>query len=130
MATGLTLAARAFDYPYLTFQTSGGALTSVPVTSLVMTVGDGQLVVTNSDLSQIYVLTDLSKMYFSTSAAPTGLRPVTVPDVDGSAGSVEVYTAAGVAMGRYGSMDEARHSLRPGIYVVKSGLGVRKIVVR
>lgn len=118
--------ARAFDYPYLTFQTVDGVQTSVPVGSLVMSVGEGNLIVTNSDLSQIFVLSNLTKMYFSTSAAPTGVGS----PVSDDSGDVEVFSTSGLSIGRFSGIKDAQMHLPRGIYVVKTSHGVRKVAVK
>lgn len=118
--------ARAFDYPYLTFQTSDGARISLSATSLICRVGEGNLIVSNSDLSEIFVLSNLSKMYFSTSAETTGVSSAEVE----TSGKVEVFTLSGISLGRFPDADDARKHLRPGIYVVRTSQGVHKIAVR
>lgn len=117
---------RAFDYPYLTFQTSDGARISLSATSLICRVDEDNLIVTNSDLSEIFVLSNLSKMYFSTSAETTGVNSVEVE----TSTEVEVFTLSGISLGRFSDADDARKHLRPGIYVVRTSQGVHKIAVR
>ena len=65
MAGAMT--AQADDYPYLTFQTQDGTLTSVATSSLTLAIESGQLVV--NDGEKTFTLTDLKKMYFSTDDA-------------------------------------------------------------
>ena len=61
------MTAQADDYPYLTFQTQDGTLTSVATSSLTLAIESGQLVV--NDGEKTFTLTDLKKMYFSTDDA-------------------------------------------------------------
>lgn len=126
LAICLVNCVRAYDYPYLTFQTSDGSRMSLSATSLVMSVGEGNLIVTNSDLSQIFVLSNLTKMYFSTSAETTGVNSVE----NEVGGEVEVFTLSGLSVGRFSGMKDAQMHLPRGIYVVKSSQGVHKIAVK
>ena len=67
MTALVSLSALADDYPYLTFQTQDGTLTSVATSSLTLAIESGQLVV--NDGEKTFTLTDLKKMYFSTNDA-------------------------------------------------------------
>jgi hypothetical protein len=67
MTALVSLSALADDYPYLTFQTQDGTLTSVATSSLTLAIESGQLVV--NDGEKTFTLTDLKKMYFSTDDA-------------------------------------------------------------
>ena len=59
------LAAKAYNYPYLTLKSADGTLKSVPLTSLVLTFSNGQLVATTNDGAQTFELADLNSMHFS-----------------------------------------------------------------
>lgn len=121
---GNAVAMQAYEYSYLTFQTNDGALTSLSVESIKLSVSDGKLVASDSNGNYSFLLTDLSKMYFSTSAA--GLAQI---EADGS-GDVEVFGLTGVSLGRFPSTDAARESLSSGIYVIKGKNKTSKLVVR
>ncbi len=113
-----SLMAHAYDYPYLAFQTTDGTVTTVSVASLSITVGNGQLIATNSEGSTTFTLSQLSKMYFSTEGS-TGISAV---DGSSSATTKVVYDL----QGRQVRPDE----MKSGIYVVKSNVGTRKVSVR
>jgi len=115
----------ADDYDYLVFQTSDGSEQAVSVSNLKLTFANGALTATNSDGSQTFTLTDLSKMYFSDSA--TGISAVTANDGDES---VEVYSVAGVRMGSFSFLSDAKSQLRQGVYVIKSNGKNLKISVK
>ena len=108
------LTAQAADHPYLTFETTDGAKTSVSVTSLSISIADGKLTVGG----QTFDLSCLSKMYFSTASETTDISVVknsqlTIDD------DAEIYDL----QGRKVSKDQMRH----GIYVVKTKNGTFKV---
>lgn len=127
MAMAGSVAAQAYDYPYLTIQTVDGTEKSVAVESLKLTFCDGKLVVTNSDGTQTFTLSSLSKMFFSASQTAGISDATTTTDADGSA---EVYSVGGMFMGQYDSIVKAKESLKPGIYVVKTKTKTLKISVK
>jgi len=127
MAMAGSVAAQAYDYPYLTIQTVDGTEKSVAVESLKLTFSDGKLVVTNSDGTQTFTLSSLSKMFFSASQTAGISDATTTTDADGSA---EVYSVGGMFMGQYDSIVKAKESLKPGIYVVKTKTKTLKISVK
>lgn len=120
MMTGM-LTAHADSYTYLTFEKSDGTLTSVPLSSLSITISGTTL--TAGD--QSFALTDLTKMYFTTA-------DVTAIDEVNTAvnGEVEVFSMNGVAMGKYTTVQEAMSSLRTGVYIVKSNGKTVKVAVK
>lgn len=108
------LTAQATDYPYLTFETTDGAKTSVSVTSLSISIADGKLTAGG----QTFDLSSLSKMYFTTASETTGVSLIknaqlTIDD------DAEIYDL----QGRKVSKDQMRH----GIYVVKTKNGTFKV---
>lgn len=120
MMTGM-LTAHADSYTYLTFEKSDGTLTSVPLSSLSITISGTTL--TAGD--QTFALADLTKMYFTTA-------DVTAIDEVNTAvnGEVEVFSMNGVAMGKFTTMQEAMSSLRTGVYIVKSNGKTVKVAVK
>lgn len=120
MMTGV-LTAHADSYTYLTFEKSDGTLTSVPLSSLSITISGTTL--TAGD--QSFTLADLTKMYFTTA-------DVTAIDEVKTAvnGEVEVFSMNGVAMGKYTTVQEAMSSLRTGVYIVKSNGKTVKVAVK
>lgn len=110
----VAMMAQAADYPYLTFEMTDGAKTSVSVTSLSISIADGKLTVGG----QTFDLSSLSKMYFSTASETTDISVVknsqlTIDD------DAEIYDL----QGRKVSKDQMRH----GIYVVKTKNGTFKV---
>lgn len=121
------LSAWAYDYPYLSVQTADGQVVQVAVESLVLTVVDGRLVATNGDGEQAFAVGDLTKMFFA-EKDPTGVvNIVSTVNVDNM---IDVYSADGVFVGRFGSNEEAKGALRKGIYVMKQNGRTYKIAVR
>ena len=121
-----TLAAQAYDYPYLTVQKTDGAAVSMAVESLVITFSEGQLVATNAEGTLSLTLSELSTMIFESS--PTSIDSpfeATVTDTQ-----VEVYGTNGMFMGRFNSTEQATQQLRAGIYVMKQNGTTKKVAVK
>lgn len=121
-----TLQAQAYDYPYLVFQNTEGTTTVIAVESLSITISDGQLVATNADGTQSFALADLSKMYFTQQADLTGISNASTQEDE----VVEVFTTGGIKLGKYLNIKEAKTSLKPGLYILKSKQKSFKIVVK
>lgn len=121
-----TLQAQAYDYPYLVFRNTEGTTTVIAVESLSITISDGQLVATNADGTQSFALADLSKMYFTQQADLTGISNAGKQEDE----VVEVFTTGGIKLGKYLNINEAKTSLKPGIYILKSKQKSFKIVVK
>lgn len=121
MAKGLSVQADDYTYPYLTFETSGGNIVSVPVSSLTLTIADGTLTAG----SQSFSLSELSKMYFST-ADVTAIDEV----ADNTSEGVEIFTLDGLSLGKFNRMNEATATLKRGVYIVRSNRGTIKIAVQ
>lgn len=119
-------AASSVSYPYFTFQTADGTVTSVDALSLTMTVTDGKLMVSNGNENYEFPVTELSKMYFSTEKTG-GVDDVLSQDVDAPK---EVYSVSGVHVGTYTDEATLTSSLQPGMYIVKSNGKIQKIAVR
>ena len=119
-----SLAAQAYDYPYLIFQTTDGTVHAIAVESLTIDVSGSNLVATNSEGSQTFALAELSKMFFSESV--TGVGEMFSPD----GGEVDVFAVTGAHLGRYANAKEATTHLKTGMYLLKSKSATIKIVVR
>ena len=112
-----------YTYPYLVFETAGGAKTSVAISEGTITIADGQLTIGG----QIFALSDLSKMYFSTTT--TGIAEVAVDDNLNDIGCVDVYDLNGRKVLSEGD-SESLSSLPKGIYIVKSGRKTYKVAIK
>lgn len=122
----ISISMQAYDYPYLSFQTSEGTVQSVSVNELIITFSNGQLVLTNTDGSQTFSLSDLSYMFFSKEQNTTGVTRIE----DVSNQTVEVFTLNGLVIGRFESLQKAKAELKPGLYLIKSNGKTQKVVVR
>jgi hypothetical protein len=121
-----SLQAQAYDYPYLVFQNTEGTTTAFAVESLTITISDGKLVAKNAEGTQSFTLGDLSKMYFTRQADLTGIS-----DTDTSEDEiVEVFTTGGIKLGKYLNINEAKSSLKPGLYILKSRQKTFKITIK
>jgi len=120
-----TLAAEAYDFPYLILQSADGNTQAVSVESLTITFADGQLLAVNDDGNQTYTLTDLSKMFFSSSGNATGISTK-----ESVGESVEAFTLGGLSLGTFSSLTEAKSSLKAGVYVLRSKNKTVKIAIK
>lgn len=104
--------AQAEHYDYLTFETTDGAKTSVPVSSLELTISGLKLTVGDNS----FVLSNLSRMYFSISdeTTVTGIESYQLNE------TVEVYDLKGNRVSKL--------QMKDGVYVIKTKDGNYKIV--
>ena len=81
-----------YAYPYMAFKQSGGSVTTLSVNSMVLTIQNGTLYVTNSATNKSFTLSTLSSMYFSTTSEgdtepdpdPTTISAAPTPTKDAS----------------------------------------------
>ena len=126
VASALWMQAEEYDYPYLVFTNTEGALTAFQVNDLTMHINGTQLDVTNNEGTVQFTLTDLSAMQFSVDGETlTALENVLNADA-----RVEVYTLEGMSMGTFDGLLKAASSLRQGVYVITDGKNTQKIVIR
>ena len=126
LASALWMQAEEYDYPYLVFTNTEGALTAFQVNDLTMHINGTQLDVTNNEGTVQFTLTDLSAMQFSVDGETlTALENVLNADA-----RVEVYTLEGMSMGTFDGLLKAASSLRQGVYVITDGKNTQKIVIR
>ena len=116
------LTAQAKDYIYLTFEATGGAKTSVDVSSVPVTIN-----LDNSTLTignQTFVLADLSKMYFSTSdETTTGIKEIDDLQIDDlRSESTNIYDLQGHKV--------TREQMKKGVYIVKTKSRTYKMMVK
>ncbi|MGI6222301.1 MAG: hypothetical protein ACOYJG_01680 [Prevotella sp.] len=115
----------AYDYQYLAFTTSDGTVTTVDVDNLEITVSGSNLVVVNSSDNKTFTLSDLTKMYF-TNTASTAISEVSTAEQQ----AVSVFTTAGVSVGKFSSLNEAKQKLQPGLYIIQQGSNTFKMTVK
>ena len=109
------VSSHAYDYSYLTFETTDGNAIAINVEGLTLSISSCCLVAVDSDGSDYtFAFSNLSKMYFSDDA--TGVQPLS-PD---SEEAVEAYTTDGRLIGRYVNAVAAKAALSKGVYVLKS----------
>lgn len=126
LASALWMQAEEYEYPYLVFTNTEGALTAFQVNDLTMHINGTQLDVTNNEGTVHFTLTDLSAMQFSVDGETlTALENVLNADA-----RVEVYTLEGMSMGTFDGLLKAASSLRQGVYVITDGKNTQKIVIR
>lgn len=126
VASALWMQAEEYEYPYLVFTNTEGALTAFQVNDLTMHINGTQLDVTNNEGTVHFTLTDLSAMQFSVDGETlTALENVLNADA-----RVEVYTLEGMSMGTFDGLLKAASSLRQGVYVITDGKNTQKIVIR
>lgn len=110
-----TLSLHAEDYTYLTFETIDGAKTSVPATSLTLTISGTTLTVGD----QSFTLSNLSKMYFSASNETTGVSTLTLDDWNTV---TDIYDLKGQKI--------SKSEMKNGVYIVKTQKGTFKVAVK
>ena len=110
-----TLSLHAEDYTYLTFETIDGAKTSVPATSLTLTISGTTLTVGE----QSFTLSNLSKMYFSASNETTGISTLTLDDWNTV---TDIYDLKGQKI--------SKSEMKNGVYIVKTQKGTFKVAVK
>ena len=113
--------AQAYDYPYLTFETTDGTKTSVSTESIEITL-TGTTITAGG---QSFDLTTLSKMYFSESDV-TAIENVN--GNDNGNGIVKVYTQDGAMVGTFANMKSALPGLPKGAYIIKGVSGTTKVM--
>lgn len=120
------LTASAYDFPYLTFHSQGGAVTSLPVDGLTMNFENGHLVATHAQGTVKLSVADLEKMVFTSD--PSGVNEIIS---NGDSDGVEVFSLTGVKIGCYASAADAAQGIAvPGVYIVKQGDTVKKIEIK
>ena len=121
-----TLHAQAYDYPYLVFQNVAGTTTVIAVESLSIAISNGKLVAMNANGSQTFSLTDLSKMYFTRQADLNDISQISSSKDE----QIEVFTIDNICLGKYLNINEAKASLKPGLYIMKNKQKSYKIVIK
>jgi len=122
-----TTAAKADNYSYLGVEATDGTTTQLPLTSLVLTFSDGQLVATGADGTTTFTLTDLACMFFS-DGTTTGITQATT---DGE-GVVRVYNTNGVKVLEANSsqLSTLKAQLPKGIYLIQKNGVTQKMLVK
>lgn len=114
----LALNAMAGDYPYITFETSEGAKSSVPVTTdLQFSFANNTLTIAN----QTFALDNLSMMYFSTTEQSVATSIHTVKQITENAS--DIYTLDGRKI-------IASQMQKGETYIVKTNNGTNKLIVK
>ena len=93
--------------------------------NLKLTFVNGQMVVDNGVESQTYDLSSLSKMFFSGNAVD-GIEETMIDSNE----EVDVFTVSGIGMGSFNNVDDAKKSLRRGVYIFKQGSKSNKISIK
>lgn len=107
--------AYADNFPYLTFETSDGAKTSIASDGLEINISGNTLTIGQKS----FTISNLSKMYFSASDETSGLMDVYVP---ASAEYIEIYDLKGNKV--------PKDRMKEGIYLIRDKNGTYKIAVK
>ena len=123
--------ADSYTYPYICFQKADSSVVALGVNSLEITFSDGKLVATNAETTRTLSVADLSRMYFSADDTgiddlPTG---VNFPDSETS-GKASVYTPAGVLVGTYSTLTEAKAAAKGGVYIIRQNGKTLKVTAK
>ena len=113
--------ARAYDYSYLTFETTDGNSVAINVEGLTLSISNCCLVAVDTDGSDYtFAFSNLSKMYFSTSdETTTGIEEITNAALDEA---TDIYDLQGHKV--------TKEQMRKGVYIVKTKNRTYKMVVR
>lgn len=113
----------AEEYPWLTFRLTDSTELSVAAEGLVMNYADGRLTLSSDLVDQSMEVTSIRSMRFTTYAT------VGIEGVDEAAYSTaEYFTPAGVSVGSFASVNDARHALPSGIYVARGTSSTFKVI--
>ena len=114
LCIGIAAQAKTYDYPYLTFEGTDGAVVSVEVEGLTLTVSDTDIIATETDGSTYtFTLASLDKMYFADEA--DGILPLSTDSDE----EVEAYNTDGTKAGKFSNAAAAKAALRQGVYILK-----------
>lgn len=131
------------EYPYFTFVTSDGSVTSVALNSYSMAVesendtksalklevtDDGKLAAISPNGDMLFTLTDLTKMYFSDKDETALIDSIIESKAEST--STEVFTVSGISLGKFSNMNEAKSALNTGIYIFKTNNKQLKISIQ
>lgn len=110
----VAMAAHAGDYDYLMVQKSDGTAQSFLADGLQITYSGSSATFTASSSSATFALSDLSTMYFASN--PTAIR-----DIEAQTDRLtDVYTTAGIYLGRYAGTEAMKGNLPKGVYIMKN----------
>lgn len=114
----LALNAMAGDYPYITFETSEGAKSSVPVTTdLQFSFANNTLTIAN----QTFALDNLSMMYFTTTEQSVATSIHTVKQITENASDICTLDGRKII---------ASQMQKGETYIVKTNNGTNKLIVK
>lgn len=112
----------ALDFPWLSFKMKDASEITVAADNLTMTYSGGNLLLTSASVSETLPVANIASMSFSNQQA--GLDEINTPLSE----YASYYTLDGVEVGGFTSVDDARHNLRPGVYIARTGSKSFKII--
>ena len=115
----------ADTYPYLSFEQTDGTMLSLNADALTMTFDGDKLVANDGQTTTTLSVAQLSRMFFS--AENTAIVDINADAADAQA---EVYSAAGVFVGKFANAAEARTKMKGGVYVIKQNGKTFKMIAR
>ena len=120
----LSLGTRAADYEYLVFTLNDGTTQAVTSTNLAISVGNDQLVVTDSNGNTLatFALADLTKMEFSNDGGHTGISTISA-DMLTTDDATVIYDMSGRQMPR-------GTQLPKGVYILKNSNRTIKVQIK
>lgn len=121
-ATWLFPARGETAFPWLTFTLTDNSEVQVPSENLKMTYSDGELHLASATVDRTLPLASLKSMRFD--STPSGAAQLKAD----CGAKVEVYDSAGLPIGTVSSLEEAEKSMPHGLYIIRSGETVRKVM--
>jgi hypothetical protein len=122
--SGMAIPAFSYDLPYLAFRDASGNITTIDAQDLELTFADGVITATNGSETLTLTAAEIEAMYFT--STPSAVASVAVD----TEGSLEVYTTAGISLGKFSSLEAARKAVGEGIFVVKQNEKTFKIAIK
>lgn len=119
------LTADAANYPYMILHQKDGTEYIFRSEGLRFTVSDGNLLVHSSAGEKSLLISDLATMEFSNDVSA-------IDNIFSSNDTcVEVYSPAGMMIGRYNSPEEMRDNIQStGLYIIKNKKGTLKAIIK
>lgn len=112
----------AVEYPWLTFRMADSSEVSVAADGLVMNYADGRLTLSSDRVDRSMDVADIRSMRFTSES-------VGISGISEAVSSVaEYFTADGISVGVFDSVDEARHALPSGVYVARGTFSTFKVI--
>ncbi|MDE6484086.1 MAG: hypothetical protein K2L14_01660 [Duncaniella sp.] len=114
--------AQSSSYEWLTFTLADGSEVAVAAENLSIDYAGGVLKLSSPAVNTSFEVQNLRSMRFT-----SGASGIAVAGIEHSC-PAEYFTVAGVSAGTFNNADEARSALASGVYIVRTGTAIWKIM--